>query len=301
MKKYTPLPLIDTSIYLFGGHQRTVAGGWQFFEQKHQAFELMYILAGSQTTEIKNISVDSYGPGSAMIISPGTIHTNRNSSRTEPMTYICTHFNIESVDLKSDIISKVANTVLEPESDIAKLIGDVCTKMVGLVASQRFDANQTKIQIEITYLQFLSDLLMVLKKMELHENAKYSEQEAKMGRDMANLIKEMTEAEVIPNFSFGDVCQELGISTGYGHRTFKKVYGITPLHYIEEEKYQKAKVLLGAPSLSVEEVAFRMGSSSTSNFSKQFRKWSGVTPSNYQHQILKKREVRTLKESGYFE
>ncbi|WP_279403770.1 helix-turn-helix domain-containing protein [Secundilactobacillus kimchicus] len=118
---------------------------------------------------------------------------------------------------------------------------------------------------------------------------------------MANLIKEMTEAEVIPNFSFGDVCQELGISTGYGHRTFKKVYGITPLHYIEEEKYQKAKVLLGAPSLSVEEVAFRMGSSSTSNFSKQFRKWSGVTPSNYQHQILKKREVRTLKESGYFE
>jgi AraC-like DNA-binding protein len=93
----------------------------------------------------------------------------------------------------------------------------------------------------------------------------------------------------------------LGISNGYGHRTFKKVYGVTPLHFIEEQKYRKAKLLLGSPEYSVEEIADLMGASSISNFSKQFKKWSGVTPSKYQRQIIGKRTVRTVKESGYFE
>ena len=44
-----------------------------------------------------------------------------------------------------------------------------------------------------------------------------------------------------------------------------------------------------------------MGASSTSNFSKQFKKWSGITPSKYQRQLKQKRRVRTVKESGYFE
>ncbi|WP_252898546.1 helix-turn-helix domain-containing protein [Secundilactobacillus odoratitofui] len=31
-----------------------------------------------------------------------------------------------------------------------------------------------------------------------------------------------------------------------------------------------------------------MGASSVSNFSKQFKKWSGLTPSKYQRQVIKR-------------
>lgn len=115
------------------------------------------------------------------------------------------------------------------------------------------------------------------------------------------MIKERIERDEAVNFTFGDICQKIGISSGYGHRTFKKVYGVTPLHYIESQKYNKAKMLLGSPEYSIEDVADLMGASSVSNFSKQFKKWAGTTPSKYQRQMKQKRRVRTVKESGYFE
>lgn len=118
---------------------------------------------------------------------------------------------------------------------------------------------------------------------------------------MATLIEDKIDQPEIPDFSFGDICLTLGISSGYGHRTFKKVYGITPLHFIEEQKYRKAKLLLGSPENSIEMVAEMLGASSVSNFTKQFKKWAGITPSKYQRQLSGKRSVRNVKDSGYFE
>ncbi len=39
-----------------------------------------------------------------MIISPGTLHTNWNTSKTEEMTYITFHFNIGKSELKSKLL-----------------------------------------------------------------------------------------------------------------------------------------------------------------------------------------------------
>lgn len=300
MKKFVSLPVVDSSLYMFGGHMRTVPGEWSFFEQKHQAFELMCIVEGQQTTEIKDSSTFTYGPGSVLIISPGTLHTNWNASDTEPMTYITFHFNIESLTLKSEIISTVANAVIPADAPIAKIAMKTAQKMVAFSDDPDLDKEQTNIKIQIELLNFLYGLMENINAYK-PKNAKYSEREAKVSREMATLIEDYIDQEEVPVFSFGDICQKLGISTGYGHRTFKKVYGITPLHFIEEQKYRKAKLLLGSPEYSIEEVSYMMGASSISNFSKQFKKWSGVTPSKYQRQIVTKRKVRNVKESGYFE
>lgn len=299
-KKFVSLPVVDSSLYLFGGHQRTVPGGWQFFEQKHQAFELMCVIAGEQTTEIKGLSNYTYGAGNVMIISPGTLHTNRNASETKEMTYITFHFNIESLSLKSEITSNIANKVLEADTPIAKLALATANQMVADSASADLDVEQTKIKIQISLLNFLYGLMSNVKKYH-PSDAKYTEREAQISRDMATLIEEKIELPEVPEFSFGDICKTLGISTGYGHRTFKKVYGITPLHFIEEQKYRRAKLLLGSPEYSIEEVAYTLGASSISNFTKQFKKWAGVTPSKYQRQMKGKRSVKNVKDSGYFE
>ncbi|MDT6981447.1 helix-turn-helix domain-containing protein [Levilactobacillus zymae] len=75
----------------------------------------------------------------------------------------------------------------------------------------------------------------------------------------------------------------------------------TPLHYLEDRKYSKAKVLLGSPEYSIERVSRMVGATSMSSFSKQFKKWSGISPSKYQQQVLHKRSVTTVRGSGYFE
>ena len=156
-------------------------------------------------------------------------------------------------------------------------------------------------KIQRAFLDFLLALTENLSSYAQQKGTKYSESEAKTSRLIATLIKKNIDQKEIPLFSFEDICQKVGISSGYGHRTFKKVYGVTPLHYIESQKYNKAKRLLGSPEYSIEDISYLMGASSTSNFTKQFKKWAGITPSRYQRQMKQKRRVRTLKESGYFE
>lgn len=174
MKKFVSLPVVDSSLYMFGGHMRTVPGEWSFFEQKHQAFELMCIVAGQQTTEIKDASTFTYGPGSVLIISPGTLHTNWNASATEPMTYITFHFNIESLTLKSEIISTLANAVIPAASPIAKLAMKTSQQMVAYSDDPALGKEQTNIKIQIELLNFLYGLMENINVYKT-KNAKYSE------------------------------------------------------------------------------------------------------------------------------
>ncbi|AKP64557.1 AraC family transcriptional regulator [Levilactobacillus koreensis JCM 16448] len=301
MKPFVPIPVVDSSLYLFGGHRRTVPGGWQFFEQKHQAFELMCLVDGRQTTEIKGVGTYDYGAGDAMIISPGTLHTNKNSSDEETMTYICFHFNIESLELKSELLGNVVNAVIPAEEPIAQAAVKAAEEIVACSADNELTKEQASLKIQRAFLDFLLALTENLSSYAQQKGTKYSESEAKTSRLIATLIKKNIDQKEIPLFSFEDICQKVGISSGYGHRTFKKVYGVTPLHYIESQKYNKAKRLLGSPEYSIEDISYLMGASSTSNFTKQFKKWAGITPSRYQRQMKQKRRVRTLKESGYFE
>ncbi|HJG85387.1 MAG TPA: AraC family transcriptional regulator [Weissella thailandensis] len=301
MKKFISIPVVESGIYVFGGHMHTVQGGWSFFEQEHQAFELMCILKGEQTTEIKGLAPMTYGPGSIIIISPGSIHTNRNASKTESLTYICFHFNFESLHLKSAIITDIANTVITSENPIAKASMQTALDIIKFSKNVSLDKEQTNLKIQITILTYLYKLSGIINDSSKEKHAHFTEREAKAARNMATLIEESIEnIENIP-FSFGDICKQMGISNGYGHRTFKKVYGVTPLHFIEEKKFRKAKLFLECAEYSVEDVALMLGSSTISNFSKQFKKWSGITPNNYRKQINRRRTVRSVSQSGYFE
>ncbi|MFT8401607.1 MAG: AraC family transcriptional regulator [Lentilactobacillus diolivorans] len=301
MKKFVSIPVIESGLYVFGGHMHTVPGGWSFFEQKHQAFELMCILKGQQTTEIRGLAPMTYGPGSVIIISPGSLHTNRNANKDKELTYICFHFNFESLKLKSAIITNLANTVIPSEQPIAKLSMQVALDIIKFSKNVSLSTEQTNLKIQIALLTYLYDLTEQVADFDNTKHPHFTEREAKAARKMATLIEEGVENIENTPLSFNTICKQMAISNGYGHRTFRKVYGVTPLHFIEEKKFRKAKLLLGYAEYSVEDVAFMLGSSTISNFSKQFKKWSGTTPSAYRKQISHKRTVRSVSQSGYFE
>ena len=109
MQQFISFPTIESGLYMFGGHRHTVAGGWHFFEQRHQVFELMTISKGCQLTEIKGGPTIELGPGDAIIIAPETYHTNSNQSTQTPMTYSCLHFDFEDMLVRSRLIGLVAN------------------------------------------------------------------------------------------------------------------------------------------------------------------------------------------------
>jgi AraC-like DNA-binding protein len=67
-------------------------------------------------------------------------------------------------------------------------------------------------------------------------------------------------------------------------RTLKRrlaAQGTTYSALLDEARRERAEALLRAGDLSIDEVAERLGYSDTANFTRAFRRWTGVTPSRF--------------------
>jgi AraC-like DNA-binding protein len=77
------------------------------------------------------------------------------------------------------------------------------------------------------------------------------------------------------------IAQELGYDYSYLSHLFSSTEGITIEKYIINQKIEKVKELIAYNELSLNEIAFQLGYSSVQHLSGQFKKVTGMTPSNY--------------------
>jgi AraC-like DNA-binding protein len=80
--------------------------------------------------------------------------------------------------------------------------------------------------------------------------------------------------------SVDEVAAALGISARTLHRKLK-AEGVAFSDIADAFQHRQARLLLSDERLSVEEVAERVGYSDVSNFTRAFRRWTGVTPATY--------------------
>lgn len=85
-----------------------------------------------------------------------------------------------------------------------------------------------------------------------------------------------------PDISVGTVAQSLNISEGYLSHTFKKETDYTLLNYLTRYRIHKAMELLKDCRVKVYEVAEQVGYRDIAYFSATFKKYTGVSPSEYQ-------------------
>ncbi len=85
-----------------------------------------------------------------------------------------------------------------------------------------------------------------------------------------------------PEICVGTVAQNLNISEGYLSHTFKKETDYTLLNYLTRYRIHKAMELLKDCRVKVYEVAERVGYRDIAYFSATFKKYTGVSPSEYQ-------------------
>lgn len=71
------------------------------------------------------------------------------------------------------------------------------------------------------------------------------------------------------------------VTPAYFCRVFRQAYGIPPIHYLLRLRIQKARELLSTSSLTVTDIAQRVGFSSVHYFSRYFAKVHGVPPVDF--------------------
>ena len=83
------------------------------------------------------------------------------------------------------------------------------------------------------------------------------------------------------NISIDTLSQISDISTSQLRRIFKEVYSVSPLTYLNILRIDHSKDLLKHTNLTVTQISEQLGYPDVYSFSKQFRKLSGLPPSQY--------------------
>ncbi|HEY0297943.1 MAG TPA: AraC family transcriptional regulator [Arachidicoccus sp.] len=95
----------------------------------------------------------------------------------------------------------------------------------------------------------------------------------------------------ILNINLSDyLCGELHLEYHYLSTLFSTVEGITIEQYFIAQKIERVKELLMYDELSLTEIAYQLGYSSTSHLSNQFKKQTGLTPSFFKTERQNKRQ-----------
>lgn len=81
--------------------------------------------------------------------------------------------------------------------------------------------------------------------------------------------------------SVGEIARDMNLSEKQLRRKLKAISAISPLEYLRKYRLQKAAELLKTSSLSVSDIAFKVGFENLSYFSKIFNQEYGQSPSQY--------------------
>jgi two-component system, response regulator YesN len=87
--------------------------------------------------------------------------------------------------------------------------------------------------------------------------------------------------------SLGLVAGKACMSRHHFSRTFKKAMGVTFQNYLNDRRVEKAKDMLKSSQLTITEIAFFVGYSDMTNFTRMFKRVTGYTPSQYKNNPAK--------------
>ena len=102
-------------------------------------------------------------------------------------------------------------------------------------------------------------------------------------KDILSLATTYIHEHISERITSDEIADYLNLGYEKFRKLFTKHYGISPGNYIIHQRIRRAQQLLSNPKLSIKEVAISLGYMDAYTFSKQFKKITGHSPSDFQH------------------
>ena len=101
--------------------------------------------------------------------------------------------------------------------------------------------------------------------------------------DKAHYAGELMTRDLEDPPSIAELSRRVGICQSRLYSCFKEVHGMTPFDYLRQKRLERACRLLDQGEMNVTEIAYAVGYTSLSHFSKAFRQYTGCLPRQYRH------------------
>jgi AraC family transcriptional regulator len=106
-------------------------------------------------------------------------------------------------------------------------------------------------------------------------------------------VVEFIEEHLADEIPLTALAELVDLSLYHFARSFKQSFGAPPHHYHMARRMDRAKRLLQRPALLVTEIGAQIGFRETSSFTRAFRKFTGLTPTEYRRQRSDQPQQRT--------
>ena len=95
--------------------------------------------------------------------------------------------------------------------------------------------------------------------------------------DVAQFVRDHLDQKI----SIAQLAELANLSVSQLERTFKTVLNVSPLQFVQKLRLEYAVKLLAIPEMSVTQISLRCGYSDHSAFSRQFKQFTGMSPTQF--------------------
>ncbi|MGO4731195.1 AraC family transcriptional regulator [Paenibacillus sp. 2KB_22] len=279
-------PDVQTTVNLFAIHLRSVGTDWDYPAHEHPQYELNYVTEGEQRMMV-NGTLYIQKAGELLLIPPGSIHSSQ-SHNGKGFTYFCMHFDIDD-QLFLSLLARIKQVRFSADSPVTQQIEPVLRKLMSSADDETANTMVQRMQLQSAVFELFGHLWEAVSKeaaqwvTDGHEKIELAHQiRNRLQGLMSQQFKQGHESN--GHYGIDDIAAELGISSSHCNRVFKQVFGQSPRAVLSQLVLHEAKLLLGNPKLSVQNIAVMLGYKDIAHFSRQFKRWSGMSPSRYRQE-----------------
>ena len=245
---------------------------WHSTLHTHPFTELFYVVDGKGEFNIQGqrfpVKANDF-----VIINPQVEHTEL-SSTDEPLEYIVLGIN----GLSFSNLTPVSEgghpfsffNLRDEQKDILRYLNAMVQ-----------EATSQSMSYELVCHNLLEILLIKILRHQ-HFDLEVGKQ-SKATKDIS-FIKHYLETYYHESIQLEDLASMTHLSRFYISHSFKKEIGMSPMEYLIAIRIKESKILLRTTNYSISQVADIVGFTTPTYFSKQFRKSTGISPTDYREQ-----------------
>lgn len=242
---------------------------YNFSGEKHSYWELTYVDKGELLTTIDGVSYH-LKQGDLIFYAPMQFHTQSTFEKISS-SYLTINFkmNFNHADL-------LCNKIFSLKRDSYFIV----TRLIEELSNDNLYSND----LSLCYLKELIIQMLRLDNSHFHSKPTTHMQQT-YENELLNDILLYIDNNIYEKISVSTLCDHFCISTSMLHSLFRKNMNNTAKNYINELKLSKSKELIRNSTHTLSEISEMLGFSSIHYFSKKFKSYFNISPTEYSKSI----------------
>lgn len=242
---------------------------YNFSGEKHSYWELTYVDKGELSTTIDRVSYH-LKQGDLIFYAPMQFHTQSTFEKISS-SYLTINFkmNFNHADL-------LCNKIFSLKRDSYFIV----TRLIEELSNDNLYSND----LSLCYLKQLIIQMLRLDNSHFHSKPTTHMQQT-YENELLNDILLYIDNNIYEKISVSTLCDHFCISTSMLHSLFRKNMNNTAKNYINELKLSKSKELIRNSTHTLSEISEMLGFSSIHYFSKKFKSYFNISPTEYSKSI----------------